>query len=1164
MARPNVSTTLTDEGLLVSGTESGSSFIAAVIDPDSAPHNLLNALGNTAERENGLMTIASVGEWNERLTSTHPTGIGPYDTPISSIKSTTRGFFPFVHRDPASLIEVGGDFYAGSTFNYQRWPSGSQYSQWDYMWNFVNNYLSYGGIIKIFGAKSTESPADVITRAKNKRESVDAFLSPFFSKNNDVRGIVDVRGDCIAVTSVPSENQAGIIQRTGSDTHTEPVIPASNDFFRGETWSYPGYPARSHEHIGRFTLDKAFYGNSGSKYQYDHGRMVFSVVMRKDKPGPTAGSTTDVVNFERYRAVHEMDNSSGIRGWTADLNTAAALGVGVTTGLTTDTVAPNGVIRFESPDVPGRVFSSIPQNAPGGPGYSDAEVQAYRDQLSAPSGVTFYQNTQVKSGVGDILIIDGMYNLRDRAIQNITTIAPNIVPFPPGDNPGGPGTPLPNIEDNILLSYQTFFNIAVPANWMDAFAYSFPIPANLADGSAPFQKGNVSTTTLAFGLGQGSRSFEHIPDPTLPGQRVLTGVPEDASSAGDSVRISNSEARTSLVDMRQTLNPDFDILDNLYGPNGTNPNAKLHAAYTLQRIKEGNITNVFAPGSSYDTQAHGLKQLYNVFGITGASLDVANSNGKKPLDFWGCTCANLPEMLYTFNLVGATPDICVETSVPGITRRGVTASGSTYNAYIGWSEPVPKVIFHSLVNIFGETIGTEAVSGSTFGRFVDKYANMVPEDVSYQDRQSTGIANIPTTSLVFYPLVVNGSFNSEAAVGPGNFPLKKDTDNYFYLSEPHLPDRQPMFGVPITMARRWDAENDVNLVNYREYYQDSYDPTNLNDAPIRLSYIGNRITTGDNPFTSSESGGTDYPIINNGCGATLPGTFGKVGNPGISYENLFYAGHSAESGFTGDGFGGDGIYLVAEVDIVPGRPVAAFSPGDDGFDIEDYTLDNIFSSTSDKFEFAVFGEKFSRSTNKVLNSLDEVNQLSNAVEIPLTSDVGGMFARQFRDLQPWFSPANRSVSTVKDIISERYGLTDGQQDTLYDAKVNFMRNSDGSLRLFGDKTLAPATSTFSRVNVSNLFIYLKKKLEPLSRKFLFEQNDAQSRKLFLNSTLPFLETIRGSRGISEFKVICDETNNTPDIVDSNQFVVDIFVKPVKTINFIKIRFTNVGTSFELE
>ena len=139
-----------------------------------------------------------------------------------------------------------------------------------------------------------------------------------------------------------------------------------------------------------------------------------------------------------------------------------------------------------------------------------------------------------------------------------------------------------------------------------------------------------------------------------------------------------------------------------------------------------------------------------------------------------------------------------------------------------------------------------------------------------------------------------------------------------------------------------------------------------------------------------------------------------------------------------------------------------------------------------------------------------------------------------------------AVSTVNDIITPRYNTSNAEQDELYDNKINFIKSIDASLRLFGDKTYASSTSTFSRINVSNLFIYLKKKLEPLARSFLFEQNDARSRELFISAAEPFLKTVQGARGITDFRVVCDETNNTPDIVDSNQFVVDIFVIPVKT------------------
>ena len=117
--------------------------------------------------------------------------------------------------------------------------------------------------------------------------------------------------------------------------------------------------------------------------------------------------------------------------------------------------------------------------------------------------------------------------------------------------------------------------------------------------------------------------------------------------------------------------------------------------------------------------------------------------------------------------------------------------------------------------------------------------------------------------------------------------------------------------------------------------------------------------------------------------------------------------------------------------------------------------------------------------------------------------------------------------------------------------------------LFGDKTNKAATSTLSRINVARLFLYLKKVIGTSARSLLFEQNDEITRNLFINAVTPLLETIRGQRGITDFRVICDESNNTADIVDSNQFVADIFIKPTKSINFIRLRFTNKSEGAEL-
>ena len=143
-------------------------------------------------------------------------------------------------------------------------------------------------------------------------------------------------------------------------------------------------------------------------------------------------------------------------------------------------------------------------------------------------------------------------------------------------------------------------------------------------------------------------------------------------------------------------------------------------------------------------------------------------------------------------------------------------------------------------------------------------------------------------------------------------------------------------------------------------------------------------------------------------------------------------------------------------------------------------------------------------------------------------------------------------------------LSTSEQDTLYDNGVNPVVKFPGEgTFLFGDKTNKPTTSTLSRINVARLFIYLKKIIGTSARSLLFELNDEITRNLFINAVTPVLENIQGQRGITEFRVICDESNNTADVIDANQFIADVFIKPTKSINFIRLRFTNKPESANL-
>jgi phage tail sheath protein FI len=140
-------------------------------------------------------------------------------------------------------------------------------------------------------------------------------------------------------------------------------------------------------------------------------------------------------------------------------------------------------------------------------------------------------------------------------------------------------------------------------------------------------------------------------------------------------------------------------------------------------------------------------------------------------------------------------------------------------------------------------------------------------------------------------------------------------------------------------------------------------------------------------------------------------------------------------------------------------------------------------------------------------------------------------------------------------------LSNNDQDLLYNNQINPVVTfpGDGTL-LFGDKTGEADTSTLSRINVSRLFVYIKKALAPIARSVLFEQNDASTRLRFKSVASSFLDRIVGQRGITDFKVICDETNNTTELVEANYFIADVLVKPTTSINYVRITLTNKDLS----
>lgn len=184
--------------------------------------------------------------------------------------------------------------------------------------------------------------------------------------------------------------------------------------------------------------------------------------------------------------------------------------------------------------------------------------------------------------------------------------------------------------------------------------------------------------------------------------------------------------------------------------------------------------------------------------------------------------------------------------------------------------------------------------------------------------------------------------------------------------------------------------------------------------------------------------------------------------------------------------------------------------------------------------------------------------------IPLNGDIAGLCAQTDNLRDPWWSPAGLQRGTIKNAVKLAYNPGKTDRDTLYSAGVNPVVTFPGQgTILFGDKTFLNYASAFDHINVRRLFITLEKAITRAAKTSLFEFNDAFTRAQFVNLISPYLTTVKGRRGITDFKVVCDQTNNTPDIIRSNKFVGDIYIVPNYSINYIQLNFVAVqnGVSF---
>jgi len=214
-------------------------------------------------------------------------------------------------------------------------------------------------------------------------------------------------------------------------------------------------------------------------------------------------------------------------------------------------------------------------------------------------------------------------------------------------------------------------------------------------------------------------------------------------------------------------------------------------------------------------------------------------------------------------------------------------------------------------------------------------------------------------------------------------------------------------------------------------------------------------------------------------------------------------------------------------------------------------------------QIVTFRNLFNSSSYAVMDSgwkkqFDKYNNVYRWV--PLNGDIAGLCARTDYTNAAWWSPAGLNRGLIKNVVQLSWSPNQADRDTLYKNSINPVVSMSGVGTVFyGDKTMTSKPSAFDRINVRRLFIVLEQSISRAAKYSLFEFNDEFTRAQFVALVDPFLRDIKGKRGIFDYQVVCDTTNNTPEIIDQNQFVGDIYIKPARAINFIQLNFVAVGT-----
>ena len=328
---------------------------------------------------------------------------------------------------------------------------------------------------------------------------------------------------------------------------------------------------------------------------------------------------------------------------------------------------------------------------------------------------------------------------------------------------------------------------------------------------------------------------------------------------------------------------------------------------------------------------------------------------------------------------------------------------------------------------------------------------------------------------------------------------------------------------------------------------------NQNTASINFGCVGQK--------TYTLSNGYDYSSANGGMAVTLSSviqSYELVRNPAEYDINFIINGPSGGNNILDAQAKANSLISIAEerkdcvVTVSPFRGGVVNVPNSD---TQTSNIISFFDSLASS-SYVVFDSGYKYMFDRFNNTFRY---------ICMNGDIAGLMARTSVNNYPWFSPAGSARGSINNAIKLAYNPSQAQRDLLYPKRINPVIFSPGAgIILFGDKTGLSYASAFDRINVRRLFLTLEATISRAARSQLFEFNDVITRTNFLNIVEPYLRDVKSKRGITDFLVVCDESNNTPTVIDANQFKADIFIKPARSINFIGLTFVanRTGVSFE--